>query len=729
MPIMTGSAIDSIASQRSDEVQQLRTPSPMLTDSSSAPAVSTDAGTPTTQPSSLGSDISNQSLSTVKDEAKLPPATRWPYTHTKALDDIPGVAYALDLFLKSKMVESEDFCHANDPKKERLYFATGYGLIQCVKALMSYEDEDLLAAIGHTKNGNSIAIQHRKRAASLPWRLAGYVTGSSGINWIKSMSPVELHAELVYAESLFEKALLGIVYSGDWLAFIKETMQVYRQLGKYIDAMDAEAQARGEGPENKSIDAHFRSGVYLGVGLSNIILSLMPAKLLTIVELFGYKGDRHAGLALLEKAGGWTTASSEPGISQGWSGIRVFVSKSDELIIRHDFCYASAAQKRKAYEGVFATWLSSSSIWFSRASRMMASTFSWLRRFLIGTSRDIQMKPLTNFHVPSSPVLVLSGVFFLFGQGRLSLCRCQPRRAIDCYEKAMRAQNQYRNLHHISYWEMALAYLALWEISESLKCWRNLQKESTWSKAAYTYAVAALLIQLGGEDNRKEALKLLDQVPHLRQRIAGKSIPLEKFVARKARKCKDQGGRLALPALELAYILLGIARVPREVITSRMLPLIDAQLAELNAHKMDTNKYGGGRGYWDDWCLTKFLQGVCMRYVAYPDPDALLDPNEKVSIAQEDAASQAMAALESVFASGPKIELDHHLVYHAHFEYGRLLACKGDREGARKQLDLVFSGKPLEVNWASRKGKYSLESALHMRTHAALEALERGRRL
>lgn len=36
------------------------------------------------------------------------------------------------------------------------------------------------------------------------------------------MTPMERHAELVYTESLFEKALLGIVYSGDWLAFVKE---------------------------------------------------------------------------------------------------------------------------------------------------------------------------------------------------------------------------------------------------------------------------------------------------------------------------------------------------------------------------------------------------------------------------------------------------------------------------------------------------------------------------
>jgi hypothetical protein len=60
--------------------------------------------------------------------------------------------------------------------------------------------------MGHTKRGITIASEHRKKAASLPFRLAGYVTGASGVNWIKSMSAVELHAELVYAESLFEKA-------------------------------------------------------------------------------------------------------------------------------------------------------------------------------------------------------------------------------------------------------------------------------------------------------------------------------------------------------------------------------------------------------------------------------------------------------------------------------------------------------------------------------------------
>ena len=85
--------------------------------------------------------------------------------------------------------------------------------------------QDLLAGIAHTKRGNFIANQHRKKQAFLGSRIAGYVVSTlhpNSVGFIKGMTDVERHAELVYAESLYAKAILGIVYSGDWLAFIKE---------------------------------------------------------------------------------------------------------------------------------------------------------------------------------------------------------------------------------------------------------------------------------------------------------------------------------------------------------------------------------------------------------------------------------------------------------------------------------------------------------------------------
>jgi hypothetical protein len=40
-----------------------------------------------------------------------------PYDDNAALDDIPGVSYALEMFLASHMVESEEYCHKSDPQK------------------------------------------------------------------------------------------------------------------------------------------------------------------------------------------------------------------------------------------------------------------------------------------------------------------------------------------------------------------------------------------------------------------------------------------------------------------------------------------------------------------------------------------------------------------------------------------------------------------------------------
>jgi hypothetical protein len=55
--------------------------------------------------------------------------------------DIETCRQALELFLASRMRESETLLKGGDPKMERLYIASGYGLIQSVKAFMSFEDK------------------------------------------------------------------------------------------------------------------------------------------------------------------------------------------------------------------------------------------------------------------------------------------------------------------------------------------------------------------------------------------------------------------------------------------------------------------------------------------------------------------------------------------------------------------------------------------------------------
>jgi hypothetical protein len=66
--------------------------------------------TTTTQPNG------NATNGTWKPRYPNPPTVK-PYDPREALDDIPGVSYALEQFLASHMVESEEYCHRMDETK------------------------------------------------------------------------------------------------------------------------------------------------------------------------------------------------------------------------------------------------------------------------------------------------------------------------------------------------------------------------------------------------------------------------------------------------------------------------------------------------------------------------------------------------------------------------------------------------------------------------------------
>lgn len=95
----------------------------------------------------------------------------------------------------------------------------------------------------------------------------------------------------------------------------------------------------------------------------------------------------------------------------------------------------------------------------------------------------------------------------------------------------------------------------------------------------------------------------------------------QKFAAKRAEKFREQGDRLSLATLELAYLFGGIAHAQRHVVASEMLPQARAELSKLRAFRGKPEAWGNGKGYWDDYCLCRFLEGVCERYLAYPVRD------------------------------------------------------------------------------------------------------------
>jgi hypothetical protein len=261
---------------------------------------------------------------------------------------------------------------------------------------------------------------------------------------------------------------------------MRTTISIYRQLGRYLEAADAAytvTHANGHGSdgslEDPSIDVHFRSGVYLGVGLSHLILSLMPGRLLTIVELFGYRGDRKEGLRMLNRAGGWDAYGERSVISQGRSSVA-------SLWHHHGAVLRNPAESEGVRRAICDMCLLSfhlvlSSYTFEGVDVPMARRIvEWnLQRYPNGASS-------TSVHHCRIADTV-SGVFFLFGAGRLALARSQPQQSLEYYARAAQAQSQYRNMHHVSWWESAIANLALWNVDASKDWWCRLRGEATVS--------------------------------------------------------------------------------------------------------------------------------------------------------------------------------------------------------------------------------------------------------
>lgn len=74
--------------------------------------------------------------------------------------------------------------------------------------------------------------------------------------------------------------------------------------------------------------------------------------------------------------------------------------------------------------------------------------------------------------------------------------------------------------------------------------------------------------------------------PQWKQRIAGKSLPMEKFVVRKTERFFAQKKMLVLPAVELLYVwnFFKILGKKRELIQN-MYKIIEKALAKLDAYK------------------------------------------------------------------------------------------------------------------------------------------------
>uniref|UniRef100_A0A674DSR6 Tetratricopeptide repeat domain 39A n=1 Tax=Salmo trutta TaxID=8032 RepID=A0A674DSR6_SALTR len=257
--------------------------------------------------------------------------------------------------------------------------------------------------------------------------------------------------------------------------------------------------------------------------------------------------------------------------------------------------------------------------------------------------------------------------------------------AIVRFEECCEAQQQWNQFHHMCYWELmwCFTYKRHWKMAYFYA--DLLSKENAWSKATYAYMKGAYLSMLTREECqpfRESEVALFRQVHGLKQKIAGKSLPTEKFAIRKARRYLTENP-VTLPAapLEMMYIWNGYTVIGKHKdLTEGMLKTLDEAQAKLESSPRTEFSI-------DDQCLLSLLRGLCLKHLGH----------------QEEADTHSNF-------HNMTIKFDHYLVPNALLEHGLLCLEQGRKEEGIKLLE---TAKQSYKN-------YSMESRTHFRIQAAL---------
>ncbi|WFC97340.1 hypothetical protein MYAM1_000050 [Malassezia yamatoensis] len=598
-------------------------------------------------------------------------------------DDLEVAHQAMELFLNSQMHDAEQLCSQGADR--RLYRSVGMALINCVKSVMTFEPSDLQIAMQCCRHTMNIADVLRKK----PTKLAKFLPLGQAPSF-KDRTLEQQHAELVYAEAMMLRAVLGIAYAGGTIGFVRQAMNlrnayaILRTLLKNLEESDAlveEARVTGKSSV-KPMDQDLRSGIYLGNGLAQLILSLLPQRLLGVMEKVGFAGDRRQAMQMFERAGGWSRNRRMPSVPAEQEGVRR--SLCDMMILM--------------YHLVISAYVPMTDVDLTLADQVL----SW----------NLQRFP--------------RGIFFLYFSARLYATQALPEKAIDCYRAAIEAQREFKQLHHLCFWSLSLTYLSTSDFDRAYECYDVLSRESNWSKAIYQYAKAAMLYESSAY-NRSQSNAIMMTVPKLVKRVAGRHIPFERFVQLKASKFSLMS-QLGLPAMEFSYLWHCLEQAPVFLLISHQLTRIDEVIDQLEAYQSPSTYGSGEQEFYSLYCLAFFLRGVALRYVAYPEPQTVVrhPVGERINVAE--VAEDAIHSFMKVFEYAHFLDaVDRYLVYFAHYELGCLYSAHGNEADAKRELELVLSRKPLVAQdtkrFRSAQANYLLSGTCQLRANAALETM------
>ncbi|KAG0285498.1 tetratricopeptide repeat domain 39A [Linnemannia gamsii] len=455
-----------------------------------------------------------------------------------------GMLDGVQIFFENQFVEAQQIFATQDQVNP--VYALGSGALAFMKACMTFNESDIQTATKLLQHAEALCNAQIQAApkktvplmtsvsklVSSGWSYFGYKdtnnsknansTGTPPPPPPKYMTNGEIRARVIRAEGLLLTSLI-LLLQESIMSYLKAGLNLRKGYKSYENVW-LELKSMGD-EVNTLVDNNTLGGIHFGLGTINIVLAMMPAKILRIISSFGYTGDKAFGFDLVSKA------------------------------------------------------ISGKGIRSPLGSLMFLAYYTILAGFAPSVLGETNI-PIADKILKDALRDYRESAFFLYFEGRNSRLKGNIKESTDAFELASsKATIEWGSeLQRLCDYELGLNCAISLQWTDATVYFERLAKENYWSKAFFLYFKAASLEAAG---HKKDALVIYQSIPGLvNRKFGGRTILVEQYVTRKVKLFEQNGfEETNLPSLEILLIWNAFASMtPQDLQTS--LALVDSQISK-----------------------------------------------------------------------------------------------------------------------------------------------------
>ncbi|KAG7455200.1 hypothetical protein MATL_G00254020 [Megalops atlanticus] len=436
------------------------------------------------------------------------------------LDDAELALQGINMLLNNGFRESDELFKRYRNHSPLMSF--GASFVSFLNAMMTFEDEKM-----HTACEDLRATEKLCESDNVGVNTGVIETIKNKIK--RSMDPQRseavvvdrLQRQIIVADCQVYLAVLSFVkqelsayIKGGWI--LRKAWKMYNKCYSDISLLQEACQRRRSQeapPSDQANDnappplrgvataealGRLKGSVSFGYGLFHLCISMVPPHLLKIVNLLGFPGNRHQGLASL--------------------------------------AYASESKDMKAPLATLAL------LWYHTVVQpFFALDGSDTQTGLLEAKAILRQKAAV---YPNSSL-------FMFFRGRVQRLECQINSALTSFNDALELATDQREIQHVCLYEIGWCSMIEMNFSDAYKSFERLKNESRWSQCYYAYLTG---VCQGAAGDLEGATSVFKDVQKLFKR---KNNQIEQFSLRRAEKLRKMSPSkelCILAAIEVLYL-------------------------------------------------------------------------------------------------------------------------------------------------------------------------------